>query len=52
MASSSIEHDVMTGYEKLSINEDEQEGLILEDVPVDSSNGGYDQCLVGNFISN
>lgn len=52
MASSTIEQDIMAGYEKLSINEDEQEGLILENVPLESSNGGYDQCLVGSFISN
>lgn len=41
MESSSHERNIIADYERLTVNDDEQDGLILEDVPL-SQNNGYD----------
>lgn len=51
MASSSQGHNISEKYANLSINEDEGEGLVLEEMPVEE--GGVDNtfCLVGSLLT-
>lgn len=51
MAGSSKVNDIMTGYTNLSINDEDFEGLILEDIEDNNPNGEYSMCLVGSFLT-
>lgn len=42
----------MEGYSNLSLESDDEGGLILEDIPDNISQSGLEKCLVGSFITN
>lgn len=44
--------DVLKGYSYLNISDDDQEGLVLEELPTDKQNGDYDRCVIGSFLTN
>lgn len=52
MEGSSNERDVLEGYINLKISDDDQKGLILEDLPSENQDGGYDRCPIGSFLTN
>lgn len=53
MAGTSRNQDVIEGYERLKISDDDDhEGLILEDIPTGEQNKDYNFCLVGSFLTN
>lgn len=52
MAGSSNTKEVIEGYEKLRISDDDQEGLIIEEVPSDDQNNDYERGLVRSFMTN
>ncbi|WOH01895.1 hypothetical protein DCAR_0521281 [Daucus carota subsp. sativus] len=51
MASSSRERNLDEAYANLSLNSDEEDGLILEDIPGNEGQEGMERCLVGKFVS-
>lgn len=52
MAESSHVRDVVEGYGRLNISDDDQEGLILEELPTENHGVGYDRCLIGSLLTN
>lgn len=52
MASSSHGNNIIDEYANLSINDEGEEGLILEDFTADTPKVEYTHCLVGRFLSN
>lgn len=52
MAESSHVRDVIQGYGQLNISDDDQEGLILEELPTENQYVGYEQCLIGSLLTN
>lgn len=51
MASSSREKDIDADYANLSINDDE-EGLVFNEIPRNNPGIDYAHCLVGSFLTN
>lgn len=51
MASSSQRKNLDEAYANLSLNNDDDEGLILEDIPNNGGQDGMDRCLVGRFVT-
>lgn len=52
MASSSRGKNLEEAYANLSLNNDDEEGLILEGVPEATNTEGLNRCLVGRFVTN
>lgn len=52
MASSSRNDNLEEAYANLSLNTDDEDGLILEDIPDVTGIEGLDRCLVGCFLTN
>lgn len=52
MASSSRGKSVMESYVNLSINDDDEEGLILDEPNEGQEGGDYSHCLIGSFLQN
>ncbi|XP_074360199.1 uncharacterized protein LOC141700300 [Apium graveolens] len=52
MASSSRGKDLDEAYANFFLNSDDEEGLILEDVPENDIKKGMERCLVGSFVTN
>lgn len=51
MASSSRNKNLEEAYANLSLNTDDEDGIILEDIPNVNVNEGLDFCLVGCFVT-
>lgn len=52
MAGSSQNQDFIEAFGRLKISvEDDLEGLILDEIPSEIQNKGYDLCLVGSFLT-
>lgn len=51
MASSSRGKNIMDSYAALTIGDDEEEGLILNEIPEETVKVEYDRCLVGSFMT-
>lgn len=52
MASSSRGKNLEEAYANLSLNNEDEEGLVLEDVSEDVTKEGLDRSLVGCFVTN
>lgn len=52
MAGSSRNKDLEETYANLSLNNEEDEGLVLEDIPESDEAEGLERCLVGRFLTN
>lgn len=52
MAGSSREKDILDGCARLTIEAEDEGGLILEENLEDNKKGELDKCLVGSFITN
>lgn len=52
MASSSRGKNLEEAYANLSLNNEDEDGLILEDIPENVTKEGLDRCLVGCFVTN
>lgn len=52
MASSSKQNSIEEGYANLSINDEDDEGLILEEINEDAGITDLGLCLVGSFMTN
>lgn len=52
MASTSRGKDLEEAYANLSLNGDDEDGLILEDIPGNNTEVGLERCLVGCFVTN
>ncbi|XP_074363906.1 uncharacterized protein LOC141704580 [Apium graveolens] len=51
MASSSKVKNIMEEHSNLSMNDEDIEGLILEDIPENTLNDGYSMCVVGSLLT-
>lgn len=51
MASSSRGKNLEDAYANLTLNNDDEDGVILEDAPVNSAKEGMDKCLVGRIVT-
>ncbi|XP_074355882.1 uncharacterized protein LOC141695542 [Apium graveolens] len=51
MASSSHGKNLVESYANMSLNSDEEEGLVLEDIPDNEVKEGLERCLVGCFVT-
>lgn len=51
MATSSNEKTILDDYAKLSLNDDEDEGLIIQEIPKNNKVIDYYLCLVGCFLN-
>lgn len=51
MASSSKAKNIMDEHLNMSMNDDDAEGLILEDIPENNLNDGYSMCVVGSLLT-
>ncbi|WOG81791.1 hypothetical protein DCAR_0100942 [Daucus carota subsp. sativus] len=52
MASSSRNKDLEEAYANLSLSTDDEDGIIIEDIPDVTANEGLDFYLVGCFVTN
>lgn len=52
MASSSHGKNIIDEYANLSINEEDGDGLVLEEIPENNSGLDYSLCLVGSLLTN
>lgn len=44
-------NEVIPEYEKLTINDEEEDGLVLEYGLLENQHTGYERCLVGSFLT-
>lgn len=51
MASSSKQKSIEDGYANLSINDEDDEGLILEELSEEAGTTDLGVCLVGSFLT-